>query len=170
MNVREKRTESGPKVVMVAGGSEANPVDLERAEQVGRLLAQEGAIVLTGGGSGVMEAASRGARSAGGTALAILPGSDASESPPNRFVSLAVFTGMGDARNAILVRTADAVIAIGGSWGTLSEIALASKIGKLVVALGTWEMTPSDHAIPLPDPAESPEDAVRRALSTPGSP
>ena len=85
-----QRTRSArAKVIMISGGSRASQVDAERAEQVGRLLAKAGAVVLTGGGSGVMEAASRGCREAGGTALAVLPGSDESESPPNEHVSLA---------------------------------------------------------------------------------
>jgi uncharacterized protein (TIGR00725 family) len=155
---------------MVSGGSRASREDEEHAEHVGRLLATAGAVVLTGGGTGVMEAASRGARTAGGTALAVLPGSDSSESPPNEHVSLAVFTGMRDARNSILVRTADAVIAIGGSWGTLSEIALAGKVGRPVVLLGTWEITPPDRSIPVPPRAKDAEEAVSLALRAAGGP
>ena len=156
------------KVILVSGGSVASPEELEFAERVGRLLADAGAVVLTGGGTGVMEAASRGARTAGGTTLAVLPGSNATESPPNRYVSLAVFTGMRDARNSILVRTADAVIAIGGAWGTLSEIALASKVGRPVVLLGTWKVTPPDRSIAVPQEASTPEEAVALVLGASG--
>jgi uncharacterized protein (TIGR00725 family) len=158
-----------PKVIMVSGGSLAGRTDEDLAEQVGRLLAQAGVVVLTGGGSGVMEAASRGARNAGGTALGVLPGNDAGESPPNRYVSLAVFTGMRDARNAVLVRTADAVIAIGGGWGTLSEIALASKIGRPVVLLETWDLNPPDSSLAPPRRAKDAKEAVALALSAAGN-
>ena len=161
---------SRPKVIMVSGGSIASEEDTDFAKRVGRLLAQAGAVVLTGGGTGVMEAASRGAANAGGTALAVLPGSNATESPPNRYVSLAVFTGMGDARNSILVRSADAVIAIGGAWGTLSEIALASKVGRPVVLLGTWDVSPPDRSIAVPPKASTPEEAVALALDAAGRP
>jgi uncharacterized protein (TIGR00725 family) len=108
------------------------------AEEAGRLLAEAGAIVVTGGRSGVMEAASKGAREAGGTTLGILP--DADRSLANPWLTVAVPTGMGEARNALVVRAADGVIAVGGEWGTLSEIALARKTGKPVVALESWEL------------------------------
>ena len=108
------------------------------AEETGRLLAHAGAIVVTGGRTGVMEAASKGAREAGGLTLGILPGSDRSEANP--YVQVAVPTGMGEARNALVVRAADGVIAIGGEWGTLSEIALARKGGKPVVSIGSWDL------------------------------
>jgi uncharacterized protein (TIGR00725 family) len=159
-----------PRVIMVSGGSRASQQDKERAEEVGRLLAEAGAVVLTGGGTGVMEAACRGARAAGGITLGVLPGSDASQSPPNEHVSLSVFTGMGDARNSILVRTADAVIAIGGSWGTLSEIALASKVGRPIILLGTWGITPPDRSIAVPPRARDAQEAVSLALKAAGDP
>lgn len=158
------------KVIMVSGGSVAGPEDIEHAESVGRLLAEAGAVVLTGGGTGVMEAASRGAATAGGTALAVLPGSNETESPPNPHVSLAVFTGMRDARNSILVRSADAMIAIGGSWGTLSEIALASKVGCPVILLGTWDLTPPKPSIAVPPKVSTPDEAVALALDASGRP
>ena len=93
---------------------------------------------MTGGRGGVMEAASKGAREAGGTTLGILP--DADRSQANPWLTVAVPTGMGEARNALVVRAADGVIAVGGEWGTLSEIALARKTGKPVVALTSWEL------------------------------
>lgn len=108
------------------------------AEEVGRLVAERGAVVVCGGLAGVMESACRGARSVGGTTLGILPGLD--RSAANRFVAVAVPTGLGEARNALVVRAADAVIAVGGGYGALSEIALALKAGKRVVGLGTWEI------------------------------
>jgi len=158
-----------PRVILVSGAVQARPEEIERAEQVGRLLAQAGAVVLTGGGSGVMEAACRGARLAGGITLGVLPGADASESPPNEHVRLAVYTGMRDARNAILVRTADAVIAIGGGWGTLSEIALARKAGRPTILLGSWELAAPDPALRgIPSQARDAAEAVAQALAAVG--
>lgn len=155
-----------PPMVLVSGAARPRPEDLAAAEEVGRGVAAAGGVVLTGGGSGVMEAASRGAREAGGTTLAVLPGRDAGDSPPNPHVDLAVFTGMGDARNAILVRTADAVIAIGGGWGTLSEIALAMKAGRAVVLLDSWPLEPPNAAIgSMPARALDAAEAVALALA-----
>jgi uncharacterized protein (TIGR00725 family) len=115
--------------------------------------------VVTGGHSGVMEAASKGAREAGGTALGILPGADRRQA--NEWVSVAVPTGMGEARNALVVRAADAVIAIGGAWGTLSEIALARKAGKHVAGIGSWELEGVDRF-------ETAAEAVAAVLHTLG--
>ena len=157
--------ESRAIVILVSGAGRPRPEDAAIAEEVGRLLALAGATVLTGGRGGVMEAASRGARGAGGETLAVLPGSDADESPPNPHVMRAVFTGMEDARNAVLVRTADAVIAIGGGWGTLSEIALARKVGRPVILLGSWELVPPDRGIgPMPPRARDAAEAVAMAV------
>jgi uncharacterized protein (TIGR00725 family) len=122
----------------VVGAGDATDAQRAVAEEVGRLLAEAGAIVVTGGRTGVMEAASKGAREAGGTTLGILPGADRREANP--WVAVAVATGMGEARNALVVRAADAVVAIGGEWGTLSEIALARKAGKPVVGLDSWDL------------------------------
>ncbi len=126
------------------------------AEEVGRLLARRGAVVVCGGLGGVMEAACRGARGEGGTTIGILPGLDRGAANPH--VSVAVPTGLGEARNALVVRAADTLIAVGGAYGTLSEIALALKAGKPVVGLGTWE-------IDGVRPAEGPEAAVESALT-----
>lgn len=131
---------------------------LEVAEEVGRRLAGAGAVVVTGGGTGVMEAASRGAAMAGGTVLGILPGADRSEGNPHLTVS--VPTGMGEMRNALLVRSVDALIAVGGSWGTLSEIALACRTGVPAYAVGGWEL-PDDGPVIVADA----EEAAARALS-----
>ena len=108
------------------------------AEAAGRLLAEAGAIVVTGGCGGVMEAASKGAREAGGTTVGILPGLDRHEA--NKWVAVALPTGMGEARNALVVRAADALVAVGGAWGTLSEIAFARKVGKPVVGIDSWDL------------------------------
>lgn len=159
-------------IVLVSGASRPSAGESALAEEAGRLLAEAGAIVLTGGMGGVMEAASRGARSAGGTTIAVLPGRDAIESPPNQHVEIAIYTGMSEARNAILAHTADAVIAIGGGWGTLSEIALARRSRRPVVRLATWEIIPPGVATGRPlagtelPEARSAAEAVRIALSS----
>jgi uncharacterized protein (TIGR00725 family) len=132
------------------------------AERVGRAVARAGAVLLCGGLSGVMEAASRGAAEAGGTVVGLLPGF--SRADANRWVTIPIVTGMDQARNVILVRSADVVIALGGMYGTLSEIALALKFGTPVVGLGTWRLAqPQGRRVPLVI-ARSPEDAVTRAL------
>jgi uncharacterized protein (TIGR00725 family) len=114
---------------------------------VGRELAGAGAVVVCGGLGGVMEAACRGAREAGGRTIGILPGTD--RTAANEFVEVAIPTGLGEARNALVVRTADALIAVGGGYGTLSEIALALKAGKRVVGLDSWDI---DGVVAAPDP------------------
>jgi hypothetical protein len=123
---------------------------------VGRLLAERGAVLVCGGLGGTMEAACRGAGQAGGTTVGLLPGTDRAAANPH--VDIAIPTGLGEARNAIVVRTADVVIAVGGGYGTLSEIALALKMGRRVVGLGTWEI---DGVVVV----DGPEAAVAEALS-----
>jgi uncharacterized protein (TIGR00725 family) len=120
------------------GGSDARPEDLEAAEEVGRLLAERGATVVCGGLGGLMEAVARGAAGAGGEVIGILPGEDPSAA--NEFCTRVVATGTGNARNLAVVASADAVIAIAGAWGTLSEIAFARRLGRPVVTLGSWEV------------------------------
>jgi uncharacterized protein (TIGR00725 family) len=122
--------------VAVVGPGDASPPELHAAEEVGAGLAAAGALVVTGGLGGVMEAACRGARSRHGTTLGILPGED--RDAANGWVEIAVATGLGELRNGLVVRAADGLIAIGGGHGTLSEIALALKLGRPVVGLGTW--------------------------------
>ena len=145
-----------PPIVAVIGPGDAAPTELVRAEEVGRLLARAGCVVVSGGLGGAMAAASKGAADAGGTVLAILPGSDPASANPH--ATLVVATGMGDARNAIIADTAQGFIAVGGSYGTLSEIALARKRGKPVIALDSWAV---DESILT---ARDPEDAVRQIL------
>ena len=137
--------------VAVVGPGEASPDELHTAEEVGAGLAAAGAVVVTGGLGGVMEAACRGARSRRGRTLGLLPGDD--RDAANGWVEIAVPTGMGELRNGLVVRAADAVVAIGGGHGTLSEIALALKLGRPVVGLGTWEVHGVDHV-------STPEDAL----------
>jgi uncharacterized protein (TIGR00725 family) len=120
------------------------------------LVAERGAVVVCGGLGGVMEAACRGAKQAQGLTVGILPGLDRSAANP--FVDVALPTGLGEARNALVIRAADAVIAIGGGYGTLSEIALALKAGKRVVGLETWD-------IDGVSPADRPDAAVAAALT-----
>ncbi len=141
--------------IAVVGPAQAPPQVLSQAEEVGRLLAARGHVVVTGGHGGVMEAASRGAAISGGLVLALLPGSERDANP---FVTLALPTGLGEMRNALLVRVADAVVCVGGSWGTLSEVALGLRTGVPVVMLHGWSL-PAGPVL-----ADSPQDAVRTAI------
>lgn len=149
--------------VAVCGPAEANQRELAWAEEIGRLLGEAGAVVVCGGLGGVMDAAAKGAAGAGGDSIGILPG--ISRAGASEHLTWAVPTGMGEARNALVVRAADAVIALSGEYGTLSEIALALKMDKPVVGLDTWHFTKADRD--TTDPvvrAASPEEAVLRAL------
>ncbi len=120
-------------LIAVVGGSSCSTEEAEWAVVVGQLLAERGAVLVCGGYGGVMEAAARGAKQAGGVTIGILAGTDPRDANPH--IDIALATGMGEMRNALLVRAAGAVIAIGGGWGTLSEIALALRIGTPVVGL-----------------------------------
>lgn len=152
--------------IAVVGPSAATPAEHALGEEVGRLIAEAGAVLVCGGLGGLMEAAASGCAKAGGRSVGVLPGDDRSGGNP--YLTTAVATGMGEARNAIVVRTADAIIAVAGEFGTLSEIALALKMGRPVVGLGTWELskdgTPADAIVR----AESPADAVGKALTAIG--
>ena len=156
-----------PPYVAVIGDGEPGGPDapriIEWAEEVGQLLARAGATVITGGLGGVMRAASRGALMAGGETIGILPGADASEA--NEYVSTPIATGLGVARNLVVVTSADAVIAVGGRHGTLSEIGLALRMGRHVVGLSSWRLE-SDHRMggPRVHRASGPRDAVALAL------
>ena len=151
-----------PPYVAVVGAGVAGKELEGRAEQVGRLLAERGAILLTGGLGGVMEAACRGAKGVGGTTVAILPTDD--RRAANRYVDVALATGMGEMRNALIVRSADVVIAIEGEFGTLSEVAFALKTGTPVVGLGTWELAKHGRPVAAFSTASTPEEAVDLAL------
>jgi uncharacterized protein (TIGR00725 family) len=137
------------------GPGDAAPDVAAAAESVGRELAGRGAVVVCGGLGGAMEAACRGARKAGGTTVGLLPGLDRRDANP--YVDVAIPTGLGEARNALVVRTADALVAVGGGYGTLSEIGLALRTGKHVVGLATWEIAGIE-------PVSSPGDAVDAVL------
>jgi uncharacterized protein (TIGR00725 family) len=144
-----------PPYVAVVGTGEADEQQARAAEAVGRELARAGAVVVCGGLGGVMAAVCRGAQDGGGVTLGLLPGSD--RAAANRWVSIAVATGMGELRNGLIVRAADAVVAVGGGLGTLSEIALALKLGRPVVGVGTWDIA---GVISIDDPIA----ATRRVL------
>jgi hypothetical protein len=142
------------RYIGVIGAGECDAELGKLAETVGRGIAEAGAILVCGGMGGVMEAACRGAKAKGGMTIGILPGPDRSEA--NAYVDIAVATGINEARNLAIIRTADALIAVGGSYGTLSEIGFALKAGKRVVGLKTWDI----KGIVL---ARTAEDAVRLA-------
>jgi uncharacterized protein (TIGR00725 family) len=151
--------------VAVCGPTDCTDADRANARRVGALLAEAGVIVICGGGGGgVMAEVASGVRDRGGVVVGVGPGDTRAGASPDLSVALA--TNMGQARNAIIVWSADAVIAIGGSWGTLSEIALARRRGAVpVICLGGWRVVDQDGA-PLPgiDYVASPEEAVRLAL------
>jgi uncharacterized protein (TIGR00725 family) len=128
--------------VAVIGASNATEWELTMAEQLGHELATVGAVVVCGGLGGVMNSVARGSQAEGGLSIGILPGDDRNGASPH--LTVAVATGFGEARNAIVARSADAVIAVGGEFGTLSEIALALKMGTPVIGLGTWELGRDD--------------------------
>jgi uncharacterized protein (TIGR00725 family) len=141
--------------IAVIGASKASAQEESTAELVGAELGRAGAMVLCGGGHGVMAGASRGAAKAGATVIGILPGDDRARA--NEFVSIALATGMGELRNGLIVRACDAVVAVGGAYGTLSEIGLALARGVPVVGLGTWPIDGVEHH-------DDPVGAVARAL------
>lgn len=151
-----------PLLIAVVGSGTATPQEAAWAYEVGRRLAMAGAVVICGGRGGVMEAACRGAVEAGGLTVGILPGDDHREANP--YVRIPLPTGLGEARNALVVRAAHAVIAIGGEFGTLSEIALALKWGIPVIGLGTWSLHRPGITVPI-EAVSTPEEAVDRALA-----
>ena len=148
----------------VIGGQFCSEDEERVAYELGGLLAREGAIIVCGGLGGVMEAACRGAREQGGVTIGVLPGPFRGDANP--YVDYAIATDMGQARNAIIVRTADAVVAVGGEYGTLSEIAMALKMGKKVVALSSWEIASKGAQDDKIIRADSPEAAAEAVLGT----
>ena len=147
----------------MCGDGDSNTPHAEAARTAGKLIAEAGAILLTGGMTGVMAAASEGARAAGGLVAAVLPGPDVSSAVAPAQVRIA--TGAGEARNVILVRSAAAVVAIGGAYGTLSEIAIARKLTIPVFGYRTWKATSPDGVTELVENCDSIEEAVARALA-----
>lgn len=144
----------GPYVAVVGSGVATGEL-YERAREVGRLVAERGGTVVCGGLSGVMEAAARGAAEAGGTAIGILPDEDRRRA--NEYLAYSIATGMGQARNLVVVCSGDVVIAVGGEYGTLSEIGLARKVGRPVVSLDSWNV--GEHVV-----VASSEEAVEAAF------
>ncbi|TET86881.1 MAG: TIGR00725 family protein [Dehalococcoidia bacterium] len=150
-------------LIAVIGGGQCSAEEVSLAEAVGRGLAKRGAILICGGLGGVMEAACKGAKSEGGTTIGILPGEDRSAANP--YVDTTIVTGIGYARNLIVVKSAEAVIAIDGSYGTLSEIAYALQSGIPVIGLDTWSLSLNeqlDHSIIQ---AQHAEEAVEKAIA-----
>lgn len=154
--------------IAVVGSGEGDPALAALAEEVGRLLAEAGARMVCGGRGGVMEAAAGGAAGAGGEVIGIVP----TDSPDdaNRHVTHPVATGIGHARNLAVVASADAVIAIGGAWGTLSEIAFARRLGRTVVTLDSWSVRGREPMAEAPgiESASDPTAAVKVALDAAG--
>jgi uncharacterized protein (TIGR00725 family) len=141
-------------IISVIGAGSCNEEIYGLAQELGRRIAQTGAVLVTGGLGGVMEAASKGAKEGEGTTVGILPG--ISKDDANRYVDIPVTTGLSHARNVIVVRSADAVIAVSGEYGTLSEIAIALKLGKPVIGIRTWD------GVEGVIKADSPEEAMQR--------
>lgn len=168
----QRASDSGRRrlIIGVMGGSVVpdGHIDLTHAEQCGRLIAEAGALLLTGGRYGVMGAASKGAFDAGGEVLAILPGADTSAMNP--WVTIPIVTGAGYSRNTFNTLTADAIIAIGGSHGTLTEIGYALLTHDHVFGLGTWALTrpdgtPESRLVAVASPAEAVTQALKAALT-----
>jgi len=153
-------------IVAVIGAGRCSKEVARVAESVGRELARRGVALVCGGLGGVMEAACRGAKSEGGLTIGILPGSSRREANP--YVDIPVVTGLGEARNVIVVRTAQAVIAVDGEYGTLSEIAHALKLGIPVVGLNTWQLAKQGRLVSAIVEAGTPAEAVDRALALGG--
>jgi uncharacterized protein (TIGR00725 family) len=155
---------AGRLQIAVCGSSRPEDGADELAEEVGRLLAEAGATVVCGGLTGVMEAVARGAAGAGGVTVGIVPGSDVEAA--NEHCTHVVATGIGHARNVAVVASAAAAIAIGGQWGTLSEIGLARALGRPVVTLASWELQGAGPVRSAPGvvAATNPREAVARAL------
>jgi len=150
-------------IISVIGASSCSPEEAKLAQSVGELLAQQGAIVVCGGLGGVMEAACRGAKSKGGLTIGILPGQDSSMANP--WVDIPVVTGIGEARNVAVVKSAQAVIAISGGYGTLSEIAYALKSGISVIGLNTWALSRNGREDNSIIRVQSATEAVDKAIS-----
>ena len=152
-----------PIRIAVAGDRSTGPDRLSLAHAVGERVGKRGGVLVCGGMGGVMQAAAQGCTEAGGIVVGILPGDDASEANP--YVTIPIVTAMQEGRNAIIARSGDALIAIGGSYGTLSEVALALRAGVPVIGLDTWPLDPPDGTSDPVDRVKSAEEAVERAWS-----
>ena len=156
-------SENKKRIIAVIGGSQCSPEEVKMAEAVGRELARRDAILVCGGLGGVMEAACKGASSEGGMTIGILPGDNYQVANP--YVQIPIVTGIGYARNAIVVKSAQAVIAIGGSYGTLSEIAHALQSNIPVIGLNTWSLSRNGQPEKSIILADNPTEAVNKALN-----
>jgi len=152
-------------IISVIGGEDASAEAEHLAEEVGRELAKRGWTVLCGGGAGVMEAVCRGARAEGGHTIGILPGHNAQESPPNDYVEFVIYSGLGFARNSMVALSGQAVIAIDGAYGTLTEIAYALIHEVPIVGLNTWDFSYPGHDAERLIRAENAVDAVEKAIA-----
>ena len=151
------------KFIAVIGGSDCSPEEARLAEEVGCEIARQGATLICGGLGGVMTAACKGASAEGGTTIGILPGN--SRRAANPYVQIPIVTNLGEARNVIVVKSAQAVIAIAGSYGTLSEIGLALRSGIPVIGLNTWSLSRDGKPDNSIIQAQNPADAVSKALN-----
>ena len=151
------------RFIAVIGGSECSPQEAKLAEEVGRELARQGVILVCGGLGGIMKAACKGANSEGGVTVGILPGGNRQAANP--YVQIPIVTNLGEARNVVVVKSAEAVIAIGGGYGTLSEIGHALRNGIPVIGLKTWSLSrngqPDNSIILAQDPAEAVSKAIK---------
>jgi uncharacterized protein (TIGR00725 family) len=145
-------------VAVIGPGNDASADELSGAYHVGRLLAERGCTVITGGLGGVMAAAARGCADAGGLCVGLLPGADPNEG--DEHLAIALPTGLGELRNVLVVHAADGVIAVGGSWGTLSEFAMARRTGVPAVSLGGWQVSDARGTAVPTDTAARASDAV----------
>jgi len=150
------------RFIAVIGGSECSPQEAELAEEVGHELARQDVILVCGGLGGIMEAACKGASSQGGVTIGILPGGNRQAANP--YVQIPIVTNLGEARNVVVVKSAQAVIAIGGGYGTLSEIGHALRNGIPVIGLNTWSLSRKGQLDSSIIPAQSPTEAVNKAL------
>jgi uncharacterized protein (TIGR00725 family) len=157
--------ERKPIISVIGGSNTASPEAIKLAEEVGFLVARADAVLVCGGLNGVMEAACKGAKRADGLTIGILPGSDSRGANPH--VDVPIVTAMSTARNAIVVRTGDAIIAIDGSYGTLTEMAYAFDLGKKVFGLKSWDLekigVPKDLYVPVKTPREAVDRAIEEA-------
>jgi len=152
------------KFIAVIGGNQCSKKEAQLAEEVGQELARRGATLVCGGLGGIMKAACKGASAEGGTTIGILPGNDSQTANP--YVQIPIVTGLGEARNAIVVKSAQAVIAVGGSYGTLSEISYALKNSIPVIGLNSWSLSRSGRQDKSIIPAQNPVEAVDKALDS----
>lgn len=150
-------------IVSIVGESQASAKVYAEAEELGRLLAKAGFKIICGGLAGVMEAAARGAKSAGGTTIGILPGYNPQEANP--YIDIAIASGIGYARNIAVALSGDVVIAVGGRYGTLSEIAYALHFNRPVIALNSWGLLKDGKKDNEIIPVKTPEEAVKKALA-----